>query len=984
MTDFETSKKKIEELVNAFAENESNFKSESFDEANTRNQFIDEFFIALGWDVRNKRHKAPQYADVELEDKIKVKGKTKSPDYCFRYWGERKFFVEAKAPHEDIENNREHAFQLKRYTWSANLHLGILTDFEEFAVYEPTFEPKEHHSTTVNRIKYFKYTEYVENWEEIYNLFSKQAVEQGKFDNYIKDVHGTRKGTETVDSAFLKKIESWRLELAKNLANRNEELSTEELNYAVQLIIDRIIFLRIAEDRGIEPYGQLKNLIELAKNNESDYPIYDEFIKLCQKADIKYNSGLFHFKEEKDINLLPDDLTPKLNVNDLVLKKIILGLYIPDCSYEFSVISTEILGNIYEQFLGKVIRLTPGHRAKVEDKPLVKKAGGVYYTPQYIVKYIVDKTVGELLKGKTPNQVSELKILDPACGSGSFLLGAYQKLLDWHLDYYSKLDSPPKDVIYGDEIKRLTIQEKKRILLNNIYGVDIDAQAVEVTKLSLLLKVLEDTNKDVLESQQKLIQERALPYLGENILCGNSIIESDIVLNQDLSPEETLKINPFNWEDGFEEIMKNGGFDVVIGNPPYVNIENIEEIPKKYYQKKYKTFTRRADLYTVFLENSLNKLGKKYVSFIVPSTIFNNISYKKLRNLILDNKYLDEVCYTGYQVFTATVDTTILVMNKKSKKKIKLVNALDFKNKIQFSVPRKYFKSFDNIISMDDNNTIKVMNKLFKENYTTVKDNFTIFQGIVTGCNSAFIFENKRDAIKKGVAEELLKPVCFGKDISQWEVNNTENMILYLNKDYNINNYPETKKWLSNYSSDLKKRRECKNGTIPWYSLQWPRIKEDLDIENKILVQTTRNERLPKRIIATIDSTGIYNTQGLWNIIQKNEDYSIYFLLGILNSKLINYLFSTKFLNLGIKKDYLNKINFPKITLEEQDEIITLVKKLLSLHEDLKNTKVPSIKSSIETQISTYESKIDELVYQLYNLTDEEIQIVEEIVGDIS
>ena len=225
-----------------------------------------------------------------------------------------------------------------------------------------------------------------------------------------------------------------------------------------------------------------------------------------------------------------------------VLKDIFKDLYYPDSPYEFSVLPADILGHIYEQFLGKVIRLTPAHRAVVEEKPEVRKAGGVYYTPTYIVDYIVKHTVGKLIEGKTPNQVSKLRVLDPACGSGSFLLGAYQRLLDWHLAWYS--ENEPEKHRKGRKTKifqgpggdwRLTTAEKKRILLNNIYGVDIDLQAVEVTKLSLLLKVLEGENEETLGKNLRLFHERALPDLGQNIKCGNSLIGPNFYENRQLS-----------------------------------------------------------------------------------------------------------------------------------------------------------------------------------------------------------------------------------------------------------------------------------------------------------------------------------------------------------------------------------------------------------------------------------------------------------------
>jgi type I restriction-modification system DNA methylase subunit len=314
-----------------------------------------------------------------------------------------------------------------------------------------------------------------------------------------------------VDAEFLAEIEQWRDMLAKNLALRNRERSVHDLNFAVQRIIDRIIFLRICEDRGAEHYGQIQALL----NGEHTY---GRLKQLFQQADDRYNSGLFHFQHEKDRAEAPDELTLDLAIDDKVLKDIIERLYAPKSPYEFSVFPPEILSQVYEQFLGKVIRLTAGHQAKVEEKPEVKKAGGVYYTPAYIVEYMVKQTVGELREGKSPKQISTLRILDPACGSGSFLIGAYTYLMNYHRDWYVK-DGPEKhkkelfQKIGGEW--RLTTQEKKRILLNNLYGVDIDPQAVEVTKLSLLLKVLEGESDETLRRQLSFVKERALPDLGE-------------------------------------------------------------------------------------------------------------------------------------------------------------------------------------------------------------------------------------------------------------------------------------------------------------------------------------------------------------------------------------------------------------------------------------------------------------------------------------
>jgi N-6 DNA Methylase len=351
-------------------------------------------------------------------------------------------------------------------------------------------EPEKDDSATTARLELFTYARYADEavWHRISSVFSREAVLDGSLERYAEE-NRKRRGTETVDAAFLREIEGWRSDLARDIASRND-LNPRGLNFAVQMTIDRIIFLRMAEDRGIEDYGRL-----LALLNGGD--TYRRLCEIFRNADDRYNSGLFHFRDERGRDEEPDLLTPTIDIDDTVLKGIIRGLYYPESPYEFSVLPVDVLGQVYEQFLGRVIQLEDGHTATVEEKPEVRKAGGVYYTPTYIVDYIVEKTVGKLLEGKRPGPrggASSIRIVDPACGSGSFLIGAYRYLLDWHRDRYVEVGPDKwKDRLYegpGGQ-HHLTIDEKKRILLNNIYGVDIDPQAVEVTKLSLLLKVLE-------------------------------------------------------------------------------------------------------------------------------------------------------------------------------------------------------------------------------------------------------------------------------------------------------------------------------------------------------------------------------------------------------------------------------------------------------------------------------------------------------------
>jgi hypothetical protein len=299
-------------LIERHNRNAEAYKSTQYNETQLRREFLDPLFVALGWDVDNKKGYAEAYKDVVHEDAIKIGGVTKAPDYSFRIGGTRKFFVEAKKPSIHIKEDIDSAFQLRRYAWSAKLPLSILTNFEEFAVYDCRIKPDKTDKASTGRILYFTCAEYGKRFEEIVSIFSRDAVLKGSFDKYAESTK-TKKGTAEVDAAFLKEIESWREILAHILALRNPDLSQRNLNFAVQTTIDRIIFLRICEDRGIEDYGRL-----LVLQNGTN--VYERLCQLFRRADERYNSGLFHFREEKGRPEPPDDLTLNLLIDDKVIK----------------------------------------------------------------------------------------------------------------------------------------------------------------------------------------------------------------------------------------------------------------------------------------------------------------------------------------------------------------------------------------------------------------------------------------------------------------------------------------------------------------------------------------------------------------------------------------------------------------------------------------------------------------------------------------
>ena len=986
----------IVELVERFDRNIESYRSGQYNETQLRREFIDPLFKALGWDVDNEKGYAEAYKDVVHEDAIKVGASTKAPDYCFRIGGTRKFFVEAKKPSVNLKDDISPAFQLRRYSWSAKLPLGILTDFEELAVYDGRVQPVKNDKASKARVKYFTYKEYVDRWDEIATIFSREEVLRGSFDKYVESSKAKR-GTAEVDTAFLKEIEAWRDMLARNIALRNSDLTTRELNFAVQRTIDRIVFLRICEDRGIEKYGWLQSLLD----GQRVYPRLCEFFR---RADERYNSGLFHFSEDSARQEPPDELTLSLEIDDKILKDIIRDLYYPDSPYEFSVLPPEILGQVYEQFLGKVISLSPGHRAKVEYKPEVRKAGGVYYTPSYIVKYIVENTVGKLLEGQTHTTASELRVLDPACGSGSFLIGAYQRLLDWHRDWYvDKLvplmeagqNAASKEVqallpegytapkrrgrkknqsngnhfpifqAQGGEWK-LTTEERKRILLNNIYGVDIDPQAVEVTKLSLHLKVLEGESEETLSKQLKLFQERALPDLGENIKCGNSLIGWDILEGRpDMTKEEIDRINPFDWDGEFPEIMSRGGFDGVIGNPPYLAGREWDDnlrIQRPYFKNKYSTMTDQYDLYALFIQKSLELLQVNgFFGFITPTTWLNNEHYINLRKWLIERAHIELLGdYRYIKVFSeATVLPVVIIASRVDKiNKNHRFSVENFKSE-------SCSDSFITSLSVWDEFPNTIFNLSISESDLPIlKKMEQISQPLKTWCDIRFgVKVYQRGKGKPPQTGDEAKQKLFESDMCK-----SAEYYPYIRGKYLNSWHIETDRAWLKYGTHLAEPRYF-----------------DLFMGPRVLVRRIVGDKL---IISPTDDTLIAD-QLLHTLKPRENSIDYRYFAAIIGSKLIAYYFRKCFNR--------TEKTFPEIRVAElshlpirtidfsdpqdvarHDQMVGLVERMLDLHKRLAETKAGHEKTLLQRQIEATDKQIDRLVYELYGLTEEEIKIVEE------
>lgn len=949
----------IARLVETFERNRESYVQGHYPETQLRREYIDPFFKALGWDVDNTRGWAEAYKDVIHEDAIRIGSTVKAPDYCFRIGGTRKFFVEAKAPAVNLKNDPDPAYQLRRYAWSAKLPLSVLTDFEEFAVYDCRVRPQQADKPSKARTRYWRYTDYADHWDEIVSIFAYDAVLKGSFDKYAtseKRLHGTAE----VDAAFLAEIETWRESLARHIALRNPALTDRQVNYGVQITIDRLIFLRICEDRGVERYGQLMGLL-----NGPD--VYQRLMTIFRNADDRYNSGLFYFTPEKDRHEGPDELTPDLVIDDKPLKDILRSLYYPESPYEFSVLPAEILGQVYEQFLGKVITLTAGHHARVEDKPEVKKAGGVFYTPTYVVDYIIGQTVGKLLEGRTvlsyktkpPKLDRPLRVLDPACGSGSFLLGAYQLLLDWYRTYYEEHDPEtwaaakvPPIFQAGARGWRLTLAERKRILLDHIYGVDIDTQAVEVTKLSLLLWVLEGEKNLVL-----FHNERALPDLAGNIKCGNSLIGPDFYKGQQLGifdEEERLRINAFDWRAEFREAFEDGGFSVVIGNPPYGASLSVEEM--QHLRRVYVSQT--TDTYALFIEKSAFLLRQSGLfGMIVQSGWVSAPASTKLRQLFVSTFKPLAFASMPYDVFGAYVDTSIVIAER-------LAPHVSLRSLGHAPTTLVVFPPRAKVASLED---------FARYAKTTdacrwVASDHDEFLVTLSGAESSLIaklhgtgsrFADVTD-IQRGVTPFKLSDRPLPQN-SYRAFNGTVRRYRLTRGDPAYIRYDES---LAEYKP-------------PRYFMG-PRLLLRELISRQFQLQA-----------AYTDKDFITN-KSMQSILIASGHHDLRYLLGVLNSRLLSWFFLA-ISSVGRRDD------FPKIVLKQTRELplpavdpttavgkrlhakmVELVEAMLELQKSLVSARTPNEKAALERQIAATDGQIDALVYELYGLTDDEIKIVEE------
>ena len=844
---------------------------------------------------------------------------------------------------------------------------------------------------------------------------------------------------DVITKKLYKDYSLFKRELFQNLVQLNPNFDQLDLFKKSQKLLDRFLFILFAEDRMLLPPNSVRLILQQWKQLQDldEYtPLYDRFKKYFgylntgykgKNYDVyAYNGGLFK----------PDDILDNITIDDNLLYAHTLKL----SEYDFvSEVDVNILGHIFENSLNELDEIKAQLEGQEIDKTKTKrKKDGVFYTPKYITKYIVENTIGKLCEEKKlelaineedyitdkkrqkktikdlvdkldtyRKWLLQLTICDPACGSGAFLNQALDFLMEEH-QYIDELQAK----LFGDALV-LTDMENS-ILENNLFGVDLNEESVEIAKLSLWLRTAQPNRK--------------LNDLSGNIKCGNSLIDDPEIAGD----------KAFNWQNAFPKVFEKGGFDVIIGNPPYGDY--FSENEKIFLLKEYKnSFSGTFDMYVFFYEKATNILNSSGVlGFITPNTFVDYSQFKSLRRFLLRNNEINEVIKLVDVFEDAIVDTAIIILTK-DKIQGNSFKGINYKKHItnleNFNIPNVDSKNLnEDLFLLNDNSKFDLYTFLKKYDFK-LNDFVKITQGITTGGNEAFI-NTKGYFIDNKIDEGVLKKVLKGKNINRFKIEYDDEYILYSVKNLDENISKNISILLEPFKDKLSSKRETKSGSLPWFCLHWSRDENDFNVP-KILIRQTADY-----IIGVLDTEKYYpiDTLHTLNLKIKSEksDELLKILVCVLNSKLFKFLYKWKLNEEGTVYPQIKKVNIewlPLVNLVEinNDKIIELHDNIILQNKELNeasskilrtiqrkfdgleiNKKLESwyeltfaefvkelskkkIKLSLseeaewedyflqeqqkaialKQQITITNQEIDKMVYELYGLTDEEISIVE-------
>ncbi len=955
--------------------------AKAYNEAKTKQGFIQPLFRALGWEFDDVNEVAPE------ENVFK-----KRVDYAFKLKGVSRFYLEAKHLKADL-NSAEYIKQAVTYAYNRGVTWAVLTSFARLRLFN---------AQTGQSFLNLTYQDYADDDFDRLWLLSKESIAAGNLEEEARKVGGLQ-ASQPVEQRLFRQLRNWREELFSQLHHYNPGLSFSQIDEVIQRIFNRLIFIRTCEDREIEERILLATINQW-RSNKHKPELIEKLREVFHQFDGYYDSDLFakHAADE-------------VFIEAFTLKGIIDGLYeVPGglASYDFSVIDADVLGAVYEQYLGHVATIVkqkakeaqgrpePGLAAdefSLQAKREKRKEQGIYYTPKWITDYIVKHTVGRFIEEHHHDEIIKIKVMDPACGSGSFLIRAYDELLRYHA------------AVKGKPVAELDQWDRLPVLKGNIFGVDLDGQAVEIARLNLLLRSL--ARRDI------------LPSLVDNIRRGNSLISGDEGELNKYFGKSWEDRRPFDWQHGFAPAVQGGKFDVVIGNPPYIRIQALPRDEADYYRDRFASASGSFDIYVLFLEKGIELLkpGGR-LGFICSSKFLKSQYGAGILQMIGQKCTVENIVDLSAQTVFAEATTypAIVVLKKEQGKKSlryvpvpqgitdsPITSAHDLEElPVVITGQEAITKRIWPPLAKGD----KLWQKLTANTAPLGKLADKVFVGLQTSADKVYILRKlgvaghcmmrvHSDATAKvhELENELLKPLLSGQDIKRYGTPVPQRLLLF---PYNVKNgkadlitaeslaisYPRCWEYLVHNRSLLENRESGKMRGNKWYAFGRTQNLA-LHVLPKLAIP-----RLVQHLEAIYDETGSFylDNVDVGGVILKEGSHENYlYVVALLHSKVLDYCFrriSAPFRG-GFRSANRQFIEPLPIRLIDPDSeadrkmraaLVQLAEKMIGLCKKFQETLPLNVEErhELERQIQRTDEEIDSQVYDLYGLSEAERKVV--------
>ena len=997
-------KKKLEKLINKYTKYKKEGRLDLSSEETIR-VWINELLAIFNWDVKDTSQILQEkiLSKEEKEKLKKIDSTFTRPDYTFKMGNQKLTFLDAKAVRVNLKKDKKSAFQIKSYGWSISAPCAFITNFEEFAIYDCSYIPTIEQKADYGRV-YLQLDEYIKNFDILEKHLLHENIIKGTLNKLYK---GKKKSDKTIDTIFAEQLSQFRLSLANNILEKNIELidnNLELLSYLTQIIINRIIFIRICEARRVEKDNLLQEFYQLGFWEQFKQSSYNDFYE-------HYDGPLFDRVHDFQ----------EIKISNEIFKELLELIYYPS-PYRFDVIPTKLLSDIYEIFLSKKL-IIKNNQVEEELKLEYTKSNGAVSTPQYLVQDLLKRVI---IFENEIETIFNTKILDFACGSGIFLVEVFEHIEKKLIECYREnSDQKFKELFFENQNQTtLTIKGKRYIISNCIYAIDIDPEAVEVAKMSLSLKVID--NLDFFENYQELglFGSKILNSVGENIKCGNTLISSDIISKypQIIEDEEQLlKTNPFDWQtrEGFSEIFeKKGGFDFIVGNPPYVEVKNYNEVyplMHKYIKEQYQTTRNgKIDLSVAFIEKGISLLNQKgKMGLIVQKRFFKTNYGKKIREYITSNSYLYQIIdFEATNIFKSRITyIASLILSKQPQKQVifkKIKNEIEelpliLKELPPFELESSHFNLIpseaisSNSWNFEDPKLISIKAKLLKK-YGKFGDFATVRVGIQVLWDKAYHIKVKKinkdrtligdTELQKDIKIEIdaCRPLILNKKFYSFCKDETDTFVIF---PYQIKNkkskpilfeefsklYPLAGNYLKKHKKRIIENVETFEGDS-WHL--YTRANNHQRVYPKVMLPMTANDTFAN---ITFNPLNYCDNANMFFIeIADKSETNLYAVAGIINSTLFSVIARSIALAqqngyFKFNKQFIEPIPFPKKHFEENQQLILKIAQIsLSIQktQERYSKGSPRQKNSFKMLLKSFWDKLDTYVFELYQLDNEE------------